>query len=55
MTAVALIVYNLLFLLQYQMFMRGFRTLAPYPATMKQVLFDRLTLPWHLFHAWLHG
>jgi hypothetical protein len=52
-TAVALVVYNLLFLLQYQLFMRGFQNLAPYPTTMRQVLFDRLTLPWHLIRAWL--
>jgi hypothetical protein len=52
-TAVTLVVYNLLFLLQYQLFMRGFQNLAPYPTTMRQVLFDRLTLPWHLIRAWL--
>jgi hypothetical protein len=52
-TAAALVVYNLLFLLQYQVFMRGFQNLAPYPTTMRQVLFDRLTLPWHLIRAWL--
>ena len=54
-TAVALVVYNLLFLLQYQLFMRGFREIAPYPTTIQQVLFDRLTLPWHLLRAWLSG
>lgn len=52
-TAVALVVYNLLFLLQYQLFMRGFTQLAPYPTTLQQVLFDRLTLPWHLLRAWI--
>jgi hypothetical protein len=51
--AVALVVYNLLFLLQYQLFMRGFHEVAPYPTTIRQVLFDRMTLPWHLFRAWL--
>ena len=51
--AVALIVYNLLFLVQYQLFMRGFRELAPYPTTVREVLFDRLTLPWRLFTHWL--
>ena len=51
--AVALIVYNLLFLVQYQLFMRGFRELAPYPTTVRQVFLDRLTLPWHLLTHWL--
>lgn len=54
-TAVALVTYNVLFLLQYQMFMRGFRELAPYPTTVRQVLFDRLTLLWHLLQQWLDG
>jgi hypothetical protein len=52
-TAVTLVVYNLLFLLQYQLFMRGFTQIAPYPTTIRQVLFDRLTLPWHLLRAWI--
>ena len=52
-TAVALVAYNLLFLLQYQLFMRGFTQLVPYPTTIRQVLFDRLTLPWHLLRAWI--
>jgi hypothetical protein len=51
--AVCLIAYNLLFLLQYQLFMRGFRELAPYPTTVRQVLLDRLVLPWHLLRLWL--
>ena len=51
----ALIVYNLLFVLQYQMFMRGFDELVPYPTTPRQVFFDRLVLPWHLIRAWLNG
>jgi hypothetical protein len=51
-TALALVVYNLLFLLQYQLFMRGFTQLAPYPTTIRQVFVDRLTLPWHLLRAW---
>jgi len=54
-TAVALIAYNLLFLVQYQLFMRGFRELAPYPDTIRQVFFDRLTLPWHLLRVWMGG
>lgn len=44
-TAAALVVYNGLFLLQYQLFMHGMRAVAPYPETMQQVLVDRLTLP----------
>jgi hypothetical protein len=52
-TAVALVVYNLLFLLQYQLFMHGFHQFGPYPGTVRQVLFDRVTLPWHLLGAWL--
>lgn len=52
-TAACLIVYNLLFLLQYQLFMRGFRDFAVYPTTVRQVLVDRLVLPWHLLRLWL--
>ena len=54
-TAAALILYNLLFVLQYQLFMRGFEELAPYPSTVKQVFFDRLVLPFALVRAWLSG
>jgi hypothetical protein len=46
--ALALIVYNGLFLLQYQLFMRGYRELSPYPTTVKQILIDRLLLPFKL-------
>jgi hypothetical protein len=46
--AVGLVVCNLLFLLQYQLFMRGFRDLVPYPATWRQVLIDRFVVPWEL-------
>ena len=46
--ALALIVYNGLFLLQYQLFMRGYRDLSPYPTTVKQILIDRLLLPFKL-------
>lgn len=51
--AIALVVYNLLFLVQYQLFMRGYRDLVPYPTTAKQVLIDRLLLPFELLRAWL--
>jgi hypothetical protein len=50
--AALLVVYNLLFLLQYQLFMHGMFALAPEPLTVKQVLLDRLTLPIRLI-AWL--
>lgn len=53
--AAALIVYNLLFLLQYQLFMRGYRELAPYPSTMRQIFLDRVTLPWRIVRTWLAG
>lgn len=51
--ALALVVYNGLFLLQYQLFMRGYRDLVPYPTTVKQILVDRLTLPFTLIGRWL--
>jgi len=51
--ALALVAYNLLFLLQYQLFMRGFHELAPYPTTVGQILVDRLAIPWRLIQAWL--
>jgi hypothetical protein len=34
--ALAPIVYNGLFLVQYQLFMRGYRDLSPYPTTVGQ-------------------
>ena len=51
--SVAAIVYNLLFLLQYQLFMRGRTDLVPYPGTVQQVFFDRLWLPVELVRRWL--
>jgi hypothetical protein len=50
-TATLLVVYNLLFLFQYQLFMHGATALAPYPTTLQQVLFDRLTLPWRVLSS----
>lgn len=47
------IVYNLLFLLQYQLFMRGMRDLVPYPETARQIFVDRLWLPFQLLLRWL--
>ena len=49
----AFVVYNVLFLLQYQVFMRGMRDLVPYPETAKQVFVDRLLLPFQLLARWL--
>jgi hypothetical protein len=46
--AIALVVYNGLLLLQYQLFMRGYRDLSPYPTTYREVLVDRLILPFRL-------
>ena len=51
----AAIAYNVLFLLQYQLFMRGIRELVPYPETVRQVFLDRLWLPWQLLWRWLAG
>jgi hypothetical protein len=53
--AAGLVVYNLLFVLQYQVFMRGFVGLVPYPSTATQVFVDRLVLPWQILRAWLDG
>jgi hypothetical protein len=48
-----LVVYNLLFLLQYQLFMRGMVDLVPYPTTARQVFVDRLLLPFQLLVRWI--
>jgi len=53
--AAVLVLYNLLFVLQYQVFMRGFVGLVPYPSTATQVFVDRLVLPWQILRAWLDG
>lgn len=50
-TATLLVVYNLLFLFQYQLFMHGATALAPYPETVRQVFVDRLTLPWRFVRS----
>jgi hypothetical protein len=52
-TAVVLAASNLLFLVQYQLFMRGYGHLVPYPTTTQQVLVDRFTVPWLLLRTWL--
>jgi hypothetical protein len=51
--SVALVAYNLLFLLQYQLFMRGMIDLVPYPTTAKQIFIDRLLLPAQLVWRWM--
>ncbi len=51
----AAIAYNVLFLFQYQLFMRGMRELVPYPETARQVFLDRLWLPWQVLWRWLAG
>jgi hypothetical protein len=51
--SVALVTYNLLFLFQYQLFMRGMIDVVPYPTTAKQVFFDRLLLPVQLVWRWM--
>jgi hypothetical protein len=51
--ASGLIVYNLLFLVQYQLFMRGYSELVAYPTSAKQILIDRVILPWTLFRHWI--
>jgi len=51
--ASGLIVYNLLFLVQYQLFMRGYSELVAYPTTAKQILIDRVILPWTLLRHWI--
>jgi hypothetical protein len=53
--AIALIASNGLFLLQYQVFMRGYVALAPYPTTFQQILLDRFILPFKLLRAWIGG
>jgi len=53
--SVAAIAYNVLFLFQYQLFMRGMRDLVPYPETARQIFVDRLWLPFQLLLRWLSG
>lgn len=53
--SIAAIGYNLLFVLQYQLFMRGMRDLVPYPSTVQQVFVDRLWLPFELLARWWAG
>jgi hypothetical protein len=50
--AAGAIAYNALFLLQYQLFMRGFTNLVSYPTTAREVFLDRLALPFYIARAW---
>ena len=52
-TTIGLITYNLLFVMQYQLFLRGFDQLAPYPTTASEVFIERLIVPWRALQAWL--
>ncbi|HUF48514.1 MAG TPA: hypothetical protein VMM93_11915 [Vicinamibacterales bacterium] len=52
-TTIALVAYNGLLLLQYQLFMRGHRDLVAYPTTYADVLIERLRLPFRLLWEWL--
>ena len=51
----AAIAYNVLFLFQYQLFMRGMRELVPYPETARQIFLDRLWLPFQFLWRWMSG
>lgn len=53
--SIGAITYNLLFVLQYQLFMRGMGDVVPYPVTVQQVFFDRLWLPVQLLMGWISG
>lgn len=51
--SVALIGSNLLFLLQYQLFMRGFAHIVPsYPDSLWSVFVERFVVPFRLARAW---
>jgi len=53
-TIVALAVsLNLLLLLQYQLFLRGLRNIAPYPEGIYGLVFARFVVPFRLLHMWL--
>ena len=52
-SATGLVVYNMLFFVQYQLFMKGLDELAPYPTTAREVFLDRLAIPWRLVRYWL--
>jgi hypothetical protein len=51
----ALLVANLLLLLQYQVFMKGLTTVAPYPAFWFDMFAARLVVPFRLLQLWMSG
>lgn len=55
MGTLALVIYNGLFVVQYQLFMRGFRDLVAYPTTPWQILGERLVLPLRLLRRAFGG
>ena len=47
---------NVLFLLQYQLFMRGFTDIvAEYPNDLWAVFIDRFLVPFRLLTAWMNS
>ena len=54
--SIFLIGSNLLFLLQYQFFMRGFQDIVPeYPEDLWTVFGERFVMPFKLVAAWLNS
>ena len=54
-TAAFLIASNVLFLLQYQLFMRGFHNIvASYPDDLNSVFVERFVVPFRLLAAWMN-
>ena len=54
--SIFLIGSNLLFLLQYQLFMRGFHDIVPeYPESLWTVFGERFVVPFKLVAAWLNS
>ena len=51
--AAACIGANLLLLLQYQLFMKGLTSMAPYPAGWFDMFLTRFAVPWRLLASWL--
>jgi len=52
---VAFVALNGLLLVQYQTFMHGLRTLAPYPSGVYGLYLARFVVPIDLLRRWLHG
>ena len=49
-----LVAANWLFLLQYEVFMKGYRTLSPYPNGWFNLVVARFVVPFRLIARWLH-